>query len=189
MKIDLGSSGLWELRDAVELMTSGKALKLPICKSHVDVFAGWGHKPTAAKVRQTARRLGKLYLAFEDGFLRSVLPGDAEKPIGMVMDRTGIYYDAFQPSDLVAFISRQQEIGSQFEANLAIEHLRESRLSKYNHAQTDALGVVGLLSSDRADRVLVIDQTAGDASILGAGAQAETFDTMLKAAAVENPEA
>lgn len=189
MKIGIATSGLWRLRDAVELLSGAKPFKLASWKAEPDLYAGWGHKPTAAKVRQIARDCGKPYIAFEDGFLRSVLPGDAELPLGMIMDRTGIYYDASRPSDLEACINRRRCFGSDPSVTRTIELLRMSRLSKYNYAVIDSLAGLGLRSADRRDRVLVIDQTAGDASILGAGAGSDTFDWMLKTAVSENPEA
>ncbi|WP_298965073.1 hypothetical protein [uncultured Roseibium sp.] len=189
MKIGIATSGLWRLRDAVELLSGGAAFKLSILKGEADLYAGWGHKPTAAKTRQVARISGKPYIAFEDAFLRSVFPGDAELPLGMIIDRTGIYYDASQPSDLEAYINRRRCIGAKASDYRMIEVLRERRLSKYNYNMIDSLVSLGLQSADRMDRVLVVDQTAGDASISGAGAGRDSFDKMLRAAVAENPDA
>ncbi|ASP35860.1 hypothetical protein [Labrenzia sp. VG12] len=189
MKIGLATSGLWRLRHAVALMSDATALRRAPLGWRVDAIAGWGHKPTAAKARDAARQIGIPYIAFEDGFLRSVQPGDSELPVGMVMDRTGIYYDASQPSDMEACINRRRTVGGDAEALRAMDDLRASRLSKYNHAVIDDLTGLGLQSADRQDRVLVIDQTAGDASIVGAGAGSDTFDTMLRTAVAENPHA
>jgi len=189
MKIGLATSGLWRLRHAVELKSGAVASRSAPLGWSVDAIAGWGHKPTAAKARLVARRKGIPYIAFEDGFLRSLLPGDAEMPIGMVMDRTGIYYDSTQPSDMEACINRRRSAGCGPEVLRAVEKLRDSRLSKYNHATIDDLSGLGLLSADRSERVIVIDQTVGDAAIAGAGADAVSFDTMLRMAAAENPAA
>ncbi|MDD1649167.1 MAG: hypothetical protein LUO80_02070, partial [Methylococcaceae bacterium] len=72
------------------------------------------------------------------------------------------------------------------------------RLSKYNHAPVldpedltrrfpppEGAGKNG----GEAQRVLVIDQTAGDMSVTLGGATADTFAAMLAAARVENPQA
>ncbi len=189
MRIGIATSGLWRLRNAIEMLTGYTACRFPHYGIAVEAIAGWGHKPTAAKARQLARRRRIPYVAFEDGFLRSVLPGDTEMPLGMVMDRTGIYYDASQPSDMETCINRRRSVGCGPEVLRAIEQLRDSRLSKYNHATIDDLSGLGLLSVDRTERVVVIDQTAGDAAIVGAGADAASFDTMLTMAAAENPAA
>ncbi|WP_165814753.1 hypothetical protein [Labrenzia sp. 011] len=188
MRIGIATSGLWRLRDAVELMTGGTACWLPPFGLGVDAIAGWGHKPTANRTRELARMRGVPYIAFEDGFLRSVNPGNAEKPLSMVMDRTGIYYDARQPSDLEALIrKRAASPRSDAAARQAMELLRTARLSKYNNSTIQDVGELGLKAARPEDRVLVVDQTKGDASIEGALADASTFPRMLEAAVTENP--
>jgi len=188
MKIGLATSGLWKLRRTVELMVGGKACRLWPLRPDLDAIAGWGHKPTADRARKLANSRGIPYIAFEDGFLRSVFPGSNEKPLSLVMDRTGIYYDARQQSDLEAHIRRRAM--SQLpvkEIRAAMGLLREKRLSKYNNSTIQDVNELRLRSTGPDDRVLVIDQTAGDASIEGAMADEETFVTMLEAAVAENP--
>lgn len=148
--------------------------------------AGWGHKPTAARARAMARRSCLPYIAFEDGFLRSLKPGPAQRPQSMVMDRTGIYYDARQPSDLESILQNvsfaDDEISRAREVMAAI---RLHGLSKYNHgsARLDR----GALPPSSSPMVLVVDQTAGDESIPGGLASPVDFQRMLTAAADENP--
>ena len=43
-------------------------------------IAGWGHKPTARRARELARKKALPYVALEDGFLRSVTLGEAGAP-------------------------------------------------------------------------------------------------------------
>ncbi|MCK7616255.1 hypothetical protein [Roseibium sediminicola] len=188
MRIGIATSGLWRLREAVELMTGGTACKLRANGLGVDAIAGWGHKPTADRARALARGRGIPYIAFEDGFLRSVNPGNIERPLSMVMDRTGIYYDARQPSDLEALI-RKRVATSTGDASVrqAMDLLRSSRLSKYNNSTIEDVTNLGLKATRPEDRVLVVDQTRGDASIEGALADASTFSCMLEAAVTENP--
>jgi capsule polysaccharide export protein KpsC/LpsZ len=188
MRIGIATSGLWRLRDAVELMTGGTACRLPPRGLGVDAIAGWGHKPTADRARALARVRGIPYIAFEDGFLRSVNPGNSERPLSMVMDRTGIYYDARQPSDLEALIrKRASSPGGDTGGRQAMDLLRTSRLSKYNNSTIQDIKPLGLKATRPDDRVLVVDQTRGDASIEGALADASTFPRMLEAAVSENP--
>lgn len=188
MRIGIATSGLWHLRGEVELMTGGTACRLPPGGFGVDAIAGWGHKPTANRARAFARSRGIPYIAFEDGFLRSVNPGNGERPLSMVMDRTGIYYDARQPSDLEALIrKRAASPQCDYSARLAIELLRTTRVSKYNNSTLHDIADLGLKTSRQEDRVLVIDQTRGDASIEGAFANSSTFPKMLEAAVTENP--
>ncbi len=99
------SPGLWLLRDEVASLTGLKPVRglglMPRC----DAIAGWGHKPTAERARRIAAQKKLPYIAIEDGFLRSVKPGNDMRPLALVMDRTGIYYDAREPSDLEALIN------------------------------------------------------------------------------------
>ena len=65
------------------------------------MVAGWGHKHTADKARDYAAKHNLPYIALEDGFLRSLDLGcKGAQPLSLVVDHTGIYYDATEPSDL-----------------------------------------------------------------------------------------
>jgi len=188
MKIGIATSGLWRLRRAVELLTGGTAQRIRFIAGDLDAIAGWGHKPTSRRARRIARMRGIPYIALEDGLLRSVRPGRADPPLSLVVDRSGIYYDATAPSDLESAVLRRATVPDTLrEARRAMALLRDRRLSKYNAHTLDSLDTLNLRPSDRRDRVLVVDQTAGDASISGALASAESFFSMLHEAVVENP--
>jgi len=149
------------------------------------MVAGWGHKPTAVRARAAARSSHLPYVAIEDGFLRSLSPGPAQRPISMVMDRSGIYYDARQPSDLETLLQSADFTAAETERAAALVALiARHRLSKYN----DGLDDHDLKSGGRP-LVVVVDQTAGDASVEGGLAGPSNFETMLAAAVSENPEA
>src|SRR5687768_12946531 len=61
-----------------------------------DGMAGWGRKGTAGR---EAERLGKPYLALEDGFLRTAGLGGRDDPsLSLTADLTGVHYDASHPS-------------------------------------------------------------------------------------------
>jgi len=147
--------------------------------------AGWGLKPTAKKARRFAAAKGLPYLSLEDGFLRSLGLGVTGSPLhSLIVDHSGIYYDATRPSDLETRIAEQSlNADQQSRARAGMALLQRYRLSKYNHAP-DFIPV-GLEST--ASRVLVVDQTAGDASILYGLASPEVFASMLDAAIAENP--
>lgn len=188
MRIGIATSGMWPLRAAVEDILGGTSSRLGLFSRRPDCIAGWGHKPTAARARAYARAHGIPYIAFEDGFLRSVEPGRSEMPVSMVHDRTGIYYDATAPSDLEGLIARNAGMaGADCAGRDIVDTLRSRRLSKYNNAVLDDLEGLGIDASVPADRVLVVDQTAGDASISGAMASDDTFQDMLVTAVSENP--
>jgi capsular polysaccharide export protein len=191
MRIGLATSGLLRLKPFIEQLLGGKAVLLSRSLRRVDIVAGWGHKPTADKARRYATKHGLRYVAFEDGLIRSVHPGNAELPLSLVIDRQGIYYDARVPSELedhIRRLTREGDPDTFARARTAIDFLRKNRLSKYNNHPFDDLSALSLTESGPDNRVLLVDQTAGDASIAGAMAAEETFEAMLLACAAENPD-
>ncbi|WP_333826211.1 capsular polysaccharide biosynthesis protein [Pinisolibacter sp.] len=180
--------GVWRLRRDVATLLDVEPVRLfPWSRTDVDLVVGWGHRRTAAGARSLARRRGLPFVALEDGFLRSVRPGRGEGSIGWIVDRSGIYYDASESSDLETAILRRaaQAPTDRARATAAMARLRELRLSKYNHAPMRSPAALGLPFG--RDVVLVVDQTYGDASIVGAGAKPADFVAMLDAAIAENP--
>ena len=115
----------------------------------------------------------------EDGYLRSV--GRHDAALSMVFDHVGIYYDASSPSYLEKLITETLDAVEITHTKSIINTWRVSRVSKYN----DANEFSGKLPEDY---VLVCDQTRGDASILYGQANEKSFQRMLKAALVENPD-
>jgi catechol 2,3-dioxygenase-like lactoylglutathione lyase family enzyme len=183
------SPGLWRLRHEVAALSGLAPVRgarwraLPADAT----VAGWGHKPTADYAMAVAAKHKAPYLAIEDGWLRSVRPGSAEPPSSLVLDRSGIYYDARGPSDLETMLESAEAPTSaeQADAEAAIDLLRRNRLSKYNEAPPeDDISEIG---RSAAGTVLVADQTFGDASIAGGLADAESFRRMVEAAVAENP--
>ena len=124
------------------------------------------------------------YLAIEDGWLRSVRPGTGEPPSSLVLDRTGIYYDATTTSDLETMIETMGDLdpADRSSAGDAIALLRRLRLSKYNDAPLEDHQLDRELPSASAPLVLVADQTFGDAAIAGGLADAASFQRMVDAA-------
>ena len=147
-------------------------------------IAGWGRKPTAARARKIAAETGLPFVSLEDGFLRSFGLGVQGAPLhSLIVDYTGIYYDATAPSDLENLILAadfsEQELQR---ARDCIELLRRHRLSKYNCAPD-----MPVRWPDDRPRVLVVDQTFGDAAVTFGGADAASFSRMLETAVAENP--
>jgi len=154
-------------------------------RAEAQVVVGWGFKSTAKKARDYATKKQLPYVALEDGFLRSIGLGvDGAKPASLVIDTVGIYYDARQPSRLEQLIvSASQLTGNQlFRARLCINAIKSNRLSKYN-----VINEVGNSTFIDKPKVVVVDQTQGDASVEGALANQQTFIDMLQAALNEHP--
>ncbi|MHB8530044.1 MAG: capsular polysaccharide biosynthesis protein [Caulobacteraceae bacterium] len=146
-----------------------------------DSVAGWGFNRTARYARFLADRLGKPYLALEDGFLRSVgLGGAGAPPMSLVVDDLGVCYDARSPSRLETILQQGDLDDPALAARgrSAIERIIAAGLSKTNAAPP--FSWPGRARGRR--RVLVVDQTAGDASIAGAMADQTSFTRMLEAA-------
>lgn len=171
------------------------ASKLVFCPgpndvSHVDCVVGWGLKPNTVKAAQFAARYDLPLLRLEDGFVRSVGLGvQGAAALSLVIDSCGIYYDATAPSDLERMIieAPADDEPRRTRAKAAIEAIVRGRVSKYNDSPAGLPPELSARSSRR--RVLVVDQTAGDMSVLKGLVPEGGFDTMLRAALDENPDA
>ncbi|MBY6028816.1 capsular polysaccharide biosynthesis protein [Halomonas sp. DP8Y7-1] len=150
-----------------------------------DAVVGWGQRPTTARARQWALRHQLPFIALEEGFVRSWGPAaEGYASHSLVVDHSGIYYDASAPSDLESLIEHGRiSPEDELRASGLIARLRHSRLSKVNHAPDIPLPV-----SPRP-RVLVVDQTRDDASIVGGLADRQRFHQMLDHALTRHPDA
>lgn len=143
------------------------------------VYLGWGCKWSGRRAVAIAEVAGKDFRLVEDGFLRSVERSNTA--LSLILDRTGIYYDATVASELER-LSKQKLSEPQKARSRAIMAVwRLDRLSKYNAARE----YMGELSEPY---VLVCDQTFGDASITYGLAHTNSFTRMLEAALAEYPE-
>ncbi len=154
----------------------------------VQAVLGWGMKPTAAAGRRWAERNGRPYVALEDGFLRSVGIGEAgATSLSLIVDDLGVYYDATRPSRLEQLIQTADDwcdAAMSARARGLIDRIVASGVSKTNMGgPLDP----GLLKPGR--RVLIVDQTFGDASIASGLATAQSFDDMIAAARRDEPDA
>lgn len=130
----------------------------------VDVVVGWGLRPSTRRALAYARKHQLPYLALEDGFLRSFGTGDHFPPLSLVMDDAGIYYDCTRPSALEHLLASAADVLQPDAETVrrARAQLLQAGLSKYNHAPDLP---VGMLRPQDVQRVLVVDQTAGDMSV------------------------
>ncbi|MBV0890448.1 capsular polysaccharide biosynthesis protein [Paracoccus sp. Z118] len=144
----------------------------------------WGASPTAWRGRAIAARRGAKIVTVEDAFLRSILPGRAKGhvarrgPVGLIVDPLGLHFDPARPSLIETLATSVQAAAREAETADALACLRAADLSKYNAHLPDA-------EPPPPGYVLVIDQTAGDASLQTAGR--DRFLQMLQAARDEHP--
>lgn len=150
-----------------------------------DWVGTWGKSPTSGRGESVALRKNNPVLRVEDAFLRSVQPGrSGEPPLGLMLDDLGVHFDGSAPSRLEQILKHDPLDDSALlnRARTAIARMKSGHLSKYNAFHPD-------LPTPDAPYVLVLDQTAGDASIRFGGATEATFRDMLVAARLEYPHA
>jgi len=158
----------------------------PIPGPRTRAALGWGHRRSGWAGRAWARSTKCPYVSVEDGFLRSIGLGE-QGAIGLslMVDPVGVYYDARHPSSLEqALLTAPDWCDAAMRARAAvlIARIVDSGLSKTNLGEALDRSV---LRNRR--RVLIVDQTFGDASIPGGMAEAGTFPAMLEAARLEEP--
>ncbi len=160
-------------------------------------FIGWGRKRTGRFAQFCAQRFNGSFTLLEDGFIRSLGLGvDGALAMSLIQDDVGIYYDATRPSRLENLLN-QTDFANEpdliEQADQAIELIRKHNLSKYNHAPELSAEtfpeLFANLTNSPLQKILVIAQTAGDASLAyGYGNQFSTQD-LIRAALHENPDA
>ncbi len=186
--IGIYSPGIWRIPH-LEKFLAQPCQKLSLLRpvpQEVDAIAVWGHRPSAAKPVAIAKAAGKPVIRLEDGFVRSLDLGvNGEPPLSLVVDDCGIYYDASKPSALEKLV--QDKAGNTAlisQAREAMHTIVTGDLSKYNLAPAFVAD-----ESERADIVLVVDQTFNDMSVTYGNAGPHEFAAMLEAAMAENPQA
>lgn len=190
-RVAILSPGVWQLREAIREITGLEPVRWmpPFQRPHFGCVVGWGLKPTANRARQLSKKSDASYIALEDGFIRSIEPGPDQPPLSLVVDRMGVHYDATAISELEVLITRSTynyDESRLTRAARGVQLLRKHAVSKFNHAPYMSETELGLDPARRAGRVLVIDQTAGDAAIGFGHATSTSFVRMLKAARTEN---
>ncbi|AQR63385.1 capsular biosynthesis protein [Brevundimonas sp. LM2] len=154
----------------------------------VEAVAGWGLKPTSKVGRARAAREGLTYLALEDGFLRSIGLGETgAASVSLIVDDLGIYYDATRPSRLERWIETADDwcdAALRTRARALIDRIVATGISKTNMG-----GPLDRSILQARPRILLVDQTAGDASIAFGLAGPESFASMVATAKAEHPDA
>ena len=167
------------LRRILELAGWDVSLGIPDDGDHVGI---WGRTPRAWRGEAVAEWRDAPVLTVEDAFLRSVHPGRirGEAPMGLCLDKTGMHSDGSAPSDLETLLATHplDDTALLNRARDAIDSLRYWHLGKYSATDPE------LLVPDPG-YVVVLDQTQGDAALMGAG-KPEMME-MLAFAAEEHP--
>lgn len=153
----------------------------------VTQIAGWGLRPTTTRPREWAARHNLPFVTLEDGFLRSLRHGQQHPSLSLVVDEDGIYYAAGSTSKLERLLASNADLlsGPGAATSRARELVQQAKLSKYNLAPDFNPSNL----SQGCPRILVVDQTRGDAGITHGAADASTFRLMLAKARQDNPDA
>ncbi|MFP7570008.1 capsular polysaccharide biosynthesis protein [Marivita sp. S2033] len=155
-----------------------------------DLVGLWGAAPSAARGQAVADRRNAPVLRVEDAFLRSLHPGRVAKepPLGLLLDRTGLHFDASHPSDLETLLMQDplDDTALLNEARALMARMQDLKLSKYSACEPD-------LDPPEPGYVLVVDQAEDDASVrasvAGEGMAKARFAEMLYYAQTEHPTA
>lgn len=156
--------------------------------SEGDWVGVWGAAPSSERGVAVAEGRDAPVLRVEDAFLRSLHPGrvDREPPLGLVLDRSGLHFDASRPSDLETLLIEDplDDTALLNAARDLMGRIRDGRLSKYSAYDPD-------LEPPEPGYVLVLDQVEGDASVLasvpGPDMARARFAEMLFYAQTEHP--
>lgn len=157
-------------------------------KNKITKVCGWGLKETSTKARNFAESKGLAYIALEDGFVRSFDLGvNSSLALSMVVDSSGIYYDASKESDLERKIINRKNLSGEnlIEALYYFDLIKKLKISKYNSSHLEIPDDI----SKSNYRVLVVDQTFEDISIKAGLADGDSFIFMLKQAIKEHSSA
>jgi len=151
------------------------------------IFLGWGRKPSGERARKLAKFFGGEALFVEDGFIRSIGLGISGSPsFSIVEDDEGIYYDASRPNLLERMLRShdfEKDEALMSLAHRAMDMIRKHKISKYNRGK---LTLPRELKGGLEKRVLIVAQTAGDASLIY-GMALEDSRRMIRDAVAENP--
>lgn len=145
----------------------------------------WGIREEARLV-ELARARGLPLWRMEDGFLRSVgLGSDLFRPVSLVLDTSGMYYDPASGSALERLLDSQQlDTGDLARAARFREAYVSMKLSKYN------LGRSSLRVDAGGRRVLLVPgQVEDDASIMRGSPAVRSNLALLRAVRAANPDA
>jgi capsular polysaccharide export protein len=129
----------------------------------------------------------KNYKIIEDGFIRSFGLGSQLIPASsLVIDNSGIYYNAQKPSDLENFLNTHQFNDQQRnQAKNYIELILQNNLTKYNLAIKNQKIEI----NKNQKIILVVGQVEDDASIKKGLCQITSNLQLLKTTKDENPDA
>lgn len=168
------------------IWTAKKAIKRGFDSSSNIIV--WGNR-AFAEARELADNYKIKIWRMEDGFIRSVgLGSDLTPPLSLVVDKTGIYYDPTQPSDLESLLETYAFTDELIMRAANIKKmLLENAVSKYNVGKK----LVNNLLQNQAGQciILIPGQVEDDASIQKGCVDIKTNAALIQQVRVNNPSA
>ena len=168
------------------LVSKFNQVKFSVPKADGTACVVWGVKGEQRWKEHTKQASLALW-RMEDGFLRSVgLGSDLNPPLSLVLDKTGIYYDASRPSDLENILNHLSLSESEFSRTKQLhEQLVALKLSKYNVGNPFLLPELPITKLV----ILVPGQVEDDASILTGAPGVSTNYDLLSSVRNTHPDA
>ncbi len=151
-----------------------------------DIVVTWGCEVRSDVLRVVKQAQARL-LHVEDGFVRSVgLGSDLIRPVSLVFDELGLYFDARTPSDIEAILNRVKFTRKDMSRAKKIRaFIVEHRVSKYNIESHQPL----LLNTNGKRVIFIPGQVEDDASLkYGAGSIVQNL-ALLAYVREKNPHA
>lgn len=168
------------------LKTTGNNVRFARQCPNASAMIAWGTNGEA-KWKKYADAQNIALWRMEDGFIRSSgLGSDLLAPLSLVLDKSGIYYDASRPSDLENLLNTSQLNAHQRErADALRRQLVRNKVSKYN------LGKDWQLPDQASGKnvILVPGQVEDDASIATGTLSIKTNSALLRTVRERNPDA
>ena len=154
------------------------------------VIIVWG-RSVLAHIRDFSQNFELPIYHIEDGFVRSIgLGANHIAPMSICFDKSGLYYDASQPSDLedlLNFYDFNNDKDLMLIAKESFSRMLESSINKYNLPDTNiSKNIYGPKTSKR---VLVIGQVEDDQSLIYGCRRLFSNLDLLKIAIAENKDA
>jgi capsular polysaccharide export protein len=151
-----------------------------------DCLVYWGREAPAGLLALASQHSLRV-LRMEDGFVRSVgLGSDLIRPLSLVLDGRGIYFDPTQPSDLEHILGTAQFSEKELlRARQVREFIVEHGITKYNLEPRET----AMWTSKGRQVVLVPGQVEDDASIRYGCTDVKTNLGLLQAARRAHPDA
>lgn len=155
-------------------------------RRHGGAIVVWAARETPELAARCAEQSAPLW-RIEDGFIRSVgLGSNHVGAASLVLDRSGIYFDARRPSELEQLLQHGEFTAAERARAAALrQQIVAAGLTKYNVGSR----VAPRLGGEARRRVLVVGQVEDDASIRHGTADIRSNLALLRAVRREQPQA